>query len=269
MAVDPNIKILIADDSGTMRIMFKQMLNKAGFENIAMAVDGEDGIQKVQEEQPEIIISDWNMPRMDGLEFLKWLRVTKPYKDIPFIMATAQADKGQQLAVMEAGGNGHVPKPFDAEQIKRAIYKVMAPETMAESSGAAQREMRNGKVVLNVAHIQITDHLALGALKHRIEIGEIIPRHFELKTERNPDGIPYRKGSRMVSLTVPLCWLPLPWICLPMAHRSILCCWPIKRQYFVRSRHYDPRLIPSEFYKYKVVDIPHKCLSIICWLINF
>ena len=260
MAVDPNIKILIADDSGTMRIMFKQMLNKAGFHNIVMAVDGEDGIKKIQEDTPDIIISDWNMPRMDGLEFLKWLRITRPYQEIPFIMATAQADKGQQLAVIKAGGNGHVPKPFDSNQIKTAIYKVMAPETVETHSGARQREMKDGKVVLNVAHIQITDHLALGALKHRIETGEVTPRYFELKTEKKPGWNPIQEGLENGELDCAFVLAPIamdlfayesPINLVLLAHKN--------GSTFVRSRHYDPRFDSLQsFYKYKVVDIPHK-----------
>jgi chemotaxis response regulator CheB len=69
MAVDSNIKILVTDDSGTMRIMFKQILKQAGFENIVMAVNGDDGIRKVKEENSDLVISDWNKPVKDGLEF--------------------------------------------------------------------------------------------------------------------------------------------------------------------------------------------------------
>ena len=119
MAVDPNIKIVVADDSGTMRIMFKQILGKAGFKNLVMAVNGADGLEKVKKEKPDLVVSDWNMPILDGLEFLQALRKIDEFKDLPFIMATAQADKGQQITIMEAGASGHVPKPFDEEQIKK------------------------------------------------------------------------------------------------------------------------------------------------------
>ena len=70
MAIDPNIRIVVADDSGTMRIMFKQILGKAGFSNLVMAVNGADGIEKVKAEKPDLVISDWNMPTLDGLGFL-------------------------------------------------------------------------------------------------------------------------------------------------------------------------------------------------------
>ncbi len=259
MAVDPKIKILIVDDSGTMRIMFKQMLNKAGFENIIVAVDGSDGVKKVQDERPDLIISDWNMPRMDGFEFLKWLRSTPQYQHIPFIMATAQADKGQQIAIEEAGGNGHVPKPFDSNQIKDAIYRVFAPETVAKS-GPKTRKIVDGKVEINVAHIQITDHLALGALKHRIETGEVFPRHFILKTEKKPGWNPIQEGLETGELDCAFVLAPIamdlfaydsPIELVLLAHKN--------GSTFVRSRHYDHRFDSLQsFYKYKVVDIPHK-----------
>jgi CheY-like chemotaxis protein len=182
MAVDPNIKIVVADDSGTMRIMFKQILNKAGYENLVMAVNGADGLEKVKAEKPDLVISDWNMPQMDGLEFLQELRKTDEFKNLPFIMATAQSDKGQQLTIMNAGANGHVPKPFDEVQIGAAIEKAFAGEAEDEKPKTKQRQVIGGRVELNVAHIQITDHLILGALKHRIESGDVEPEHFDLTT---------------------------------------------------------------------------------------
>jgi len=259
MAVDPNIKILVVDDSGTMRIMFKQMLNKAGFENIVMAVNGDDGIKKVQEDTPDIVISDWNMPQKDGLEFLQWLRSKDAYKNLPFIMATAQADKGQQITIMEAGGNGHVPKPFDAAQIKAAIEKIFSTETEAAVK-PKQRKVTDGKVEITVAHIQITDHLALGALKHRINSGEVVPQHFTLKTDRKPGWNPIQEGLENGEIDCAFVLAPIsmdlfaydsPIKLVLFAHRN--------GSTFVRSRHYDHRFDSLQsFYKYKVVDIPHK-----------
>jgi len=259
MSVGPNIKILVADDSGTMRMMFKQMLNRAGFENIVTAVNGDDGIKKVQAETFDLVISDWNMPHKDGLEFLQWLRRHDDYKDIPFIMATAQADKGQQIIIMEAGGNGHVPKPFDAAQIKAGIEKVFFPETAARLA-AKYRTVTDGKVEITVAHLQITDHLALGALKHRIEAGEVIPKHFTLKTDKKPGWNPVQEGLESGRIDCAFVLAPIamdlfaydsPIKLVLLAHKN--------GSTFVRSRHYDPRFDSLQsFYKYKVVDIPHK-----------
>ena len=259
MAVDPKIKILVVDDSGTMRVMFKQMLNKAGFDNIVVAVNGDDGIAKVEAEKPGLVISDWNMPQRDGLEFLKWLRSRDAYRDLPFIMATAQADKGQQILIMEAGGNGHVPKPFDADQIRASIEKVFSN---GQDAVVEKKEARvvNGKVILNVAHIQITDHLALGALKYRIDNGEVAPRHFILETDRKPGWNPIQEGLESGALDAAFVLAPIamdlfaydsPIRLVLLAHKN--------GSTFVRSRHYDHRFNSLQsFYKYKVVDIPHK-----------
>lgn len=259
MAVDPNIKILVTDDSGTMRVMFKQILKQAGFENIIMAVNGEDGIKKVEQENPDLVISDWNMPKKDGLEFLQWLRSQEKYKDLPFIMATAQADKGQQIAIMEAGGNGHVPKPFDSEQIKAGIEKAFAPEPLQKEKNNL-RNIIDGKVELTVAHIQITDHLVLGALKHRIENKEVTPQYFELKTDKKTGWNPIQEGLENGQIDCAFVLAPIamdlfaydsPIKLVLLAHKN--------GSTFVRSRLYDPRFDSLQsFYKYKVVDIPHK-----------
>ncbi|ACN16524.1 two-component fusion protein (N:response regulator receiver-C:ABC-type nitrate/sulfonate/bicarbonate transport system, periplasmic component) [Desulforapulum autotrophicum HRM2] len=259
MVVDPNIKILVVDDSGTMRVMFKQILKQAGFENIIMAVNGDDGIKKVKEENPDLVISDWNMPKKDGLEFLQWLRSQETYKKIPFIMATAQADKGQQIIIMEAGGNGHVPKPFDAEQIKTEILKAFSPETK-KIAKTRNRKVINNKVELTVSHIQITDHLVLGALKHRIENGEVTPRYFDLKTDKKAGWNPIQEGLENGQIDCAFVLAPIamdlfaydtPIKMVLLAHKN--------GSTFVRSRHYDPRFDSLQsFYKYKVVDIPHK-----------
>ncbi|MEA2061837.1 MAG: ABC transporter substrate-binding protein [Thermodesulfobacteriota bacterium] len=260
MAVDPSIKILVADDSGTMRIMFKQILNKAGFANVILAVDGEDGLNKVRSKNPDVVVSDWNMPRKNGLDFLKELRADERFKYLPFVMATAQADKGKQIAFEEAGGNAHVPKPFDAEQIKAAIEKAFAPPGTQTQVKRAERKVIDNKVELVVSHIQITDHLALGALKHRIENNEIRPKHFVLKTEKKSGWNPIQEGLEsgeidcafvLAPIAMDLFAYDVPIKLVLLAHKN--------GSTFVRSRHYDHRFDSLQsFYKYKVVDIPHK-----------
>ena len=260
MAVDPNIKIIVADDSGTMRMMFKQILNKAGFENLVMAVNGADGLEKVKEEKPDLVVSDWNMPIMDGLEFLQELRKIDEFKDLPFIMATAQADKGQQITIMKAGANGHVPKPFDEEQIKKGIEKAFSGETGADKPVKKQRSIMGGKVELNVAHIQITDHLALGALKHRIDKGDIEPEHFDLTTSLKAGWNPIQEGLENGEIDCAFVLAPIAMDLFAYDSPIKLVLFAHKNgSTFIRSRHYDHRFDSLQsFYKYKVVDIPHK-----------
>ncbi len=259
MAVDHNIKILVADDSGTMRTMFKQILKKAGFTHVVMAVNGADGIEKVQTENPDLVISDWNMPEKDGLEFLQWLRSQDAYKNLPFIMATAQADTGQKITIMEAGGNGHVPKPFDSDQIKSEIEKVFSGET-EKTVTVKDRKIVDNRVQLTVAHIQITDHLVLGALKHRIETGDVSPKYFDLKTDKKAGWNPIQDGLSNGEIDCAFVLAPIamdlfaydsPIRLVLLAHKN--------GSTFVRSRNFDQRFDSLQsFYKYKVVDIPHK-----------
>jgi len=260
MAVDPNIKIVVADDSGTMRVMFKQILNKAGFENLVMAVNGADGLEKVKTEKPDLVVSDWNMPQMDGLEFLQALRKTDEFKELPFIMATAQSDKGQQITIMEAGGNAHVPKPFDEEQISRAIEKAFSGESDDKESKPKQRKVVKGRVKLNVAHIQITDHLALGALKHRIDQGDVKPEHFDLTTTLKAGWNPIQEGLENGELDCAFVLAPIAMDLFAYDSPIKLVLYAHKNgSTFIRSKNYDHRFDSLQsFYKYKVVDIPHK-----------
>ncbi len=260
MAVNPNIKILVVDDSGTMRIMFKQILNKAGFENLIMAVNGEDGLEKVQTEKPDLVVSDWNMPKMDGLEFLQALRQQDEFKNLPFIMATAQSDKGQQIAIMEAGANGHVPKPFDQEQISQAIETAFSGDIKDTAPKVRQRQVMGGRVELNVAHIQITDHLALGALKHRIEQGDVDPQYFDLTTTLKAGWNPIQEGLESGEIDCAFVLAPIAMDLFAYDSPIKLVLFAHKNgSTFVRSRHYDHRFDSLQsFYKYKVVDIPHK-----------
>ncbi|HKK00207.1 MAG TPA: ABC transporter substrate-binding protein [Desulfotignum sp.] len=260
MAVNPDIKIVVADDSGTMRIMFKQILAKAGYTNLVMAVNGVDGLEKVKTEKPDLVISDWNMPQMDGLEFLQALRKLDEFRDLPFIMATAQADKGQQIAIAEAGGNGHVPKPFDQEQIGSAIARAFSGEPQKAFTRKKQRTIMGDRVELNVAHIQITDHLALGALKHRIDTGDAAPRHFDLTTSLKAGWNPIQEGLESGEIDCAFVLAPIAMDLFAYDSPIRLVLFAHKNgSTFVRSRHYDHRFDSLQsFYKYKVVDIPHK-----------
>ncbi|MBU0993523.1 MAG: ABC transporter substrate-binding protein [Proteobacteria bacterium] len=260
MSLNMKMNILIVDDSGTMRMMFKQYMTKAGFENFVMAVDGEDAIQKLSENQIDLIISDWNMPNMDGLELLKWVRQDEKCKNIPFLMATAQGDKAQQELVKTEKGNGHIAKPFDSDQIKKKIEEIFGIK-QASDEETVERKFVNGKVVMRIGHIQITDHLALGVLKHKIQTGEITPKYFELETMRMPGWNPIQdhleKGNIdgafvLAPIAMDLFAFDVPIKLVMLAHKN--------GSGFVRSMNYDKTVYDSlkSFYKYKVVDIPHK-----------
>lgn len=260
MSFDKQMAILAVDDSKTMRIMFTQMLEKNGFENITLAEDGDDAINKLQEHRPDLIISDWNMPKKDGLELLEWVRSHDDFKNIPFIMATAQGDKKQQDRAMKAGANSHIAKPFDAQQLKEKIEQALGLQPAARELKQA-RKVVNGKVQLKIGHIQITDHLALGVLKHRILSGEITPRYFELETLCMPGWNPIQESLEkgdidgafvLAPIAMDLFGFNVPIKLILLAHKN--------GSIFVRSNNdgignYESL---SDFFKYKVVNIPHK-----------
>jgi CheY-like chemotaxis protein len=259
METNKHLLILVVDDSGTMRAMFKQMLSKAGFENIILAVDGVDGIEKLQEHNIDLIISDWNMPNKDGLDLLKWVRSDEKCKNIPFIMATAQGDKTQEQRAKKEGANGHIAKPFDAEELKAKIDEAFGIKP--EHKVKREPKIVSGKVQMKVGHIQVTDHLALGVLNHQIQSGEVVPKYFELETLCMPGWNPVQQSLEkgdidgafvLAPIAMDLIGFDIPIKLVLLAHKN--------GSVFVRSNRMSLEDHESlkDFYKYKVIDVPHK-----------
>jgi len=180
-----DIKILLAEDAKTMRKIEVKSLKKNGYDHVIEAEDGEAAIELLKQGATfDLIISDWNMPKKSGLELLQWVRSDETCKNIPFIMATGQSDKQQEKIAVEAGANGFIAKPFEDDELNGAIEQALGinkPEAIAEER-VVPSKTASGKVKLRVAHIQITDHLVLGVLKHMIATGQSTPKYFELET---------------------------------------------------------------------------------------
>jgi ABC-type nitrate/sulfonate/bicarbonate transport system substrate-binding protein len=182
---DPKlINILLVEDQASMRKIEIKILKDLGFTNIIEAEDGSVALDLLQDiDDVDLIISDWNMPNKGGDELLVWVRAYKKYKNVPFIMATAQADREKAQKAQEAGVSGFVPKPFTADELKKTIDEVLGVTPVkSEPQSSGPVISSSGKAKLRVAHIQITDHLILGILKDKIENGELSPKHFELET---------------------------------------------------------------------------------------
>jgi len=182
-----NIKILLVDDFKSTRNLERSMLNAVGYTNVVDAEDGDDAIAQLKKEGDiDLIVSDWNMPNRNGYELLVWVRANEDFKHIPFIMATAQSEKKEMIKALKAGATNYIPKPFSKEELKTLIDKTMAnkakTDTLDGSKPKAPVKSDKGKVIINAAHIQITDHLALGAMAHLISTEEFKPKYFELKT---------------------------------------------------------------------------------------
>ncbi len=126
MSVDTKMKVLVVDDFSTMRRIVKNILRQLGFENIIEADDGESAVRKLESERVDFIVSDWNMPKMSGLELLKWVRSHDEFKDMPFLMVTAEAQKENVLEAVKAKVSNYIVKPFTAETLSEKIEKIFS-----------------------------------------------------------------------------------------------------------------------------------------------
>lgn len=123
--MDTSIKILIVDDFATMRRILKNILKQLGFNNITEADDGTTALEELAKNSFDLIISDWNMPKMTGIELLKKVRSNPASKDIPFLMVTAEAQKQNVIEAVQAGVSNYVVKPFTAESISEKLEKII------------------------------------------------------------------------------------------------------------------------------------------------
>ena len=124
--MDFNINILIVDDFESMRRIVKGTLKSIGFSNFIEAEDGVIAMKKLEKEKVDLIISDWIMPNMNGLDFLKAVKGNEKLKKIPFIMVTAEGQKGNVLEAINAGVNNYIVKPFTSETLHAKILKVLS-----------------------------------------------------------------------------------------------------------------------------------------------
>jgi two-component system chemotaxis response regulator CheY len=115
------MKILTVDDFSTMRRIIRNMLRQLGYTNIVEAEDGVEALGLLQREKVDFVISDWNMPNMNGLELLKAIRADENLKPIPVLLVTAEALKEYVVEAVKAGVNSYVVKPFTAETLKEKI----------------------------------------------------------------------------------------------------------------------------------------------------
>ncbi|MGD0883881.1 MAG: chemotaxis response regulator CheY [Thermodesulfovibrionales bacterium] len=121
---DYKMKILVIDDFSTMRRIVKNILKQLGFENIEEAEDGVQAYSKLQNGGFGFVVSDWNMPNMDGIELLRKVRSDPALKDIPFLMVTAEAEKEKVIEAIKSGVNNYIVKPFTAEVLKEKMDKI-------------------------------------------------------------------------------------------------------------------------------------------------
>ena len=125
MAIDPaTMNVLIVDDYKTMLRVINSLLNQIGFKNVDEATDGGMALEKMKNKKYGLVISDWNMEPMSGLDLLKTVR-TVNHDKVPFIMVTAESKAENIMAARLAGVNNYVVKPFSAETLKSKIVAVL------------------------------------------------------------------------------------------------------------------------------------------------
>jgi len=121
---DKNLRILVVDDFPTMRRIVRSLLKELGFTNVEEAEDGQDALNKLQAGGFQFVVSDWNMPNLDGLEMLRQIRADAALAALPVLMITAEAKKENIIAAAQAGANGYVVKPFTAATLEEKLNKI-------------------------------------------------------------------------------------------------------------------------------------------------
>ena len=118
------MKILVVDDSSTMRRIIANILKNAGQENLVEAADGVEGLSQLKAHPDvELVLTDWNMPNLNGLDFLTKIRETN--KTLPIVMITTEAEKANVVAAIKAGANNYIVKPFTADIVKEKLAKFL------------------------------------------------------------------------------------------------------------------------------------------------
>ena len=118
------MKILVADDSALMRHVLVKILSEAGVESVVQAWDGQAAVQKVAEEAPDLVLMDWIMPKMTGIEAVKRIRASG--NNVPIIMCTTEGEQNRVVDAIKAGANNFVVKPFDPKVIITKIKETLA-----------------------------------------------------------------------------------------------------------------------------------------------
>lgn len=122
--MDKNMKILIVDDFSTMRRIIKNLMRDLGYANTHEADDGSTALPVLKSGSFDFLITDWNMPIMQGIDLLKAVRADPLLASLPVLLVTAEARREQIVAAAEAGVNGYIVKPFTAQTLKEKIEKI-------------------------------------------------------------------------------------------------------------------------------------------------
>jgi len=120
-----NVPVLVVDDQALMRKIVRKLLSHIGFTRITDVADGDEALAALRTAPHGLVISDWNMDKMSGIELLAAIRADATLKNLPFILATAEGKPEHVLAAKEAGASGYIVKPFDVDSLKSKIESVL------------------------------------------------------------------------------------------------------------------------------------------------
>ena len=125
MSIDMHMPILIVDDYNTMLRIIRNLLKQLGFDNVEEATDGSMALTKLRDKGFSLVISDWNMEPMTGIQLLREVRADSKLKDLPFIMITAESKSENVIAAKEAGVSNYIVKPFNAATLKQKLTTIL------------------------------------------------------------------------------------------------------------------------------------------------
>lgn len=128
-----NIKFLVVDDSTTMRRIVINSLKSLGYEQIAEAADGKEALLKLTTEGADFVVTDWNMPEMNGLDLTKAIRANSKYAELPILMVTTRAFKEDVVEAMKARVNNYIIKPFTPNGLKEKIEQILKTSSSSVS----------------------------------------------------------------------------------------------------------------------------------------
>lgn len=131
--IDTSLKVLVVDDMSTMRRIIKNVLKQIGFSDMIEAENGQDALNKLKAGDIGFIVSDWNMPVMQGIDLLRAVRADAELKHLPFLMVTAEAQKDNIIEAVQAGVSNYVVKPFTAEALQEKLEKIFAKTQPAKT----------------------------------------------------------------------------------------------------------------------------------------
>lgn len=120
-----DIKIVVVEDEESMRRLIHAYLNKMGFKKVFVARDGNEALEKLKEITADLIISDWDMPGMNGIDLLRKVRMDAQYKKTPFLLLTAHRDQESVMEAMKEGVSNYIVKPFERATLEKKLEEIL------------------------------------------------------------------------------------------------------------------------------------------------